>query len=113
MDIYARSFGSIESERAENTFSVPPDYNGSLYRETPKPTTPSEPIANEIPPPKKEEPLLRNSSSPEKDVPVFRSVLEKISAEDLILFVLILSVLFGDTDENGTVLAVILAILLT
>lgn len=121
MDIYSRSFGSIESEPKERNVSVPPDYNGSLYRDPPplvRPT-PSAVSAAEKPNVEKEinQEEKRQETAPlqetEKNTGVFRSILEKISAEDLVLFILILSVLLSDADENGTVLAVILAILLT
>ncbi len=118
MDIYSRSYGSIETEPKERTISLPPDYNGSLYREPPMPR----PEENDKTPEKQEtkqaeekeeKPLCAPFSEKEKNTGAFRSILEKISAEDLILFILILSILLGDADDNGTVLAVILAILLT
>ncbi len=40
-------------------------------------------------------------------------LLEKISAEDLIMFGLILAMLLGDSDDNTALLAVIMAIILT
>ena len=111
MDIYSRSYGSIEGDKAEERITLPPDYNGNLYREPP-PNRPSKmPPADDQA--EKNTPPREDPSEAEKNAYVFRSVLEKISAEDLIMFVLILSILFGDSEENGAVLAVILAILLT
>ena len=44
---------------------------------------------------------------------ILGGLLEKISAEDLIMFGLILAMLLGDSDDNTALLAVIMAIILT
>ena len=109
MDIYSRSYGAVEESGRDARPTPPPDYNGNFYRDPPKAPDPApkEESGEKNTPPRKE------SSEREQNLSVFHSVLEKISAEDPILFILILSILFGDAEENGTVLAVILAILLT
>lgn len=109
MDIYSRSYGAVEESGRDARPTPPPDYNGNLYRDPPKAPEPAPKKENE----EKNIPPRKEPSEREQNLSVFHSVLEKISAEDLILFILILSILFGDAEENGTVLAVILAILLT
>lgn len=109
MDIYSRSYGSVDENARDARPTPPPDYNGNLYRDSPKSPEPAPKDERE----EKNTPPQENPSEREQNLSVFRSVLEKISAEDLILFILILSMLFGEAEENGAVLAVILAILLT
>ena len=109
MDIYSRSYGSVEENGRDARPTPPPDYNGNLYRDPPKSPEPTPKEERE----EKNTPPQENPSEREQNLGVFHSVLEKISAEDLILFILILSMLSGEAEENGAVLAVILAILLT
>ena len=111
--MYSRSYGSIETERKNDGISIPANYNGSLYasgRDTQEVQKKSEP-----PPIKEEVPILTSESVP----PVARqstdslgSLLEKFTAEDIILFVLVFSLLKEDAGDPSTILAVILALLL-
>ena len=101
--MYSRSYGSIETEGKKEGLSIPADYNGNLYRGTKKTQTP----------PEKEEASVEPSSAPVTQAPVFFSnLLEKFTAEDIILFVLVFSLLKEDGDDPGAILAVILALLL-
>ncbi len=115
--MYSRSYGSIESERKTDGISIPADYNGSLYpgrtdtRETAKKqeTAPVREEQSETvskPAPTEEQTL------PPRPVGSGIGLLEKFSAEDIILFVLVFSLLKEDNGDPGTVLAVILALLL-
>lgn len=111
--MYSRSYGSIETERKNDGISIPANYNGSLYapgtRSGENQKKPEPPPENQTPP----------SVSREADPlpPVHTSgalggLLEKFTAEDIILFVLVFSLLREDPEEPGTILAVILALLL-
>ena len=111
--MYSRSYGSIETDRKHDGISIPANYNGSLYtsgRDTQDPMKKSEP-----PPEKEEVP----ASAPEPAPPVTQqstgsigSLLEKFTAEDIILFVLVFSLLKEENGDPSTILAVILALLL-
>ncbi|MBE6665355.1 MAG: hypothetical protein E7603_03905 [Ruminococcaceae bacterium] len=113
--MYSRSYGSAESERKTDGISIPADYNGSLYsiRNGPK-----EPAKNrEDPPPKQEEAEAKAVGKTEPQTQPSRQsslggLLEKFSAEDIILFVLVFSLLKEDSGDPGIILAVILALLL-
>ena len=114
--MYSRSYGSVESERKTEGISIPADYNGSLY--------PSRTERKE--PPKKQDYLPLKASSVEEpeekahtepSVPPrpagnLSSLLEKFSAEDIILFVLVFSLMKEDNGDPGIILAVMLALLL-
>lgn len=113
--MYSRSYGSAESERKTDGISIPADYNGSLY---PGRAIPKESVKNkEEPPPKKEEAEEKAIVRTEPSAQAGRqsscgSLLEKFSAEDIILFVLVFSLLKEDSTDPGIILAVILALLL-
>ena len=118
--IYSRSYGSIETDaRTRPKITVPPDYNGSMYAESKR-------YEPEIPEHEKEEtPAEKEKKEPAAPVSakpaphekaqggLLGGLLEKISAEDLIMFGLILAMLLGDSDDNTALLAVIMAIILT
>ena len=112
--MYSRSYGSIESERKPEGVSIPADYNGSLYpakaerqelrktkEEIPPKEEKPEPIPEPVPQPK---PIASRSAG--------SGLLEKFSAEDIILFVLVFALLKDDNGDPGVILAVILALLL-
>lgn len=110
--MYSRSYGSIETEKKRDGISVPANYNGSLYAapaeaQEARPTEPS---------PKKEEVSAFASESEPPSSPrasgALGGLLEKFTAEDIILFVLVFSLLKEETGDPGTILAVILALLL-
>ena len=111
--MYSRSYGSIETDRKNDGISIPANYNGSLYaspagaQELPKKSEPPR-EKEEVPAitPEPEPPAVPTSASP------VSSLLEKFTAEDIILFVLVFSLLKEDNGDPGTILAVILALLL-
>lgn len=112
--MYSRSYGSIESERKNDGVSIPADYNGSLY---PPPTERQEFRKKQEEFSKKEEktkPLTESIPKPETITPhgTGNGLLEKFSAEDIILFVLVFALLKDDNGDPGVILAVILALLL-
>lgn len=113
--MYSRSYGSSESERKTDGISIPADYNGSLYTGR---TVPKESVKNkEEPPPQKEETEEKAVVRTEPPAQAerqgsFGGLLEKFSAEDIILFVLVFSLLKEDCGDPGIILAVILALLL-
>ncbi len=101
--MYSRSYGSIEAEGKKEGLSIPADYHGNLYRQTKKTQTL----------PEKEEASVEPSPAPvTQTTGIFSNLLEKFTAEDIILFVLVFSLLKEDVDDHGTILAVILALLL-
>ena len=111
--MYSRSYGSIETDRKNDGISIPANYNGSLYspgtaeREIPKKPEP--------PPEKEDVPALTSEPAPpaaEQRTGAIGSLLEKFSAEDIILFVLVFSLLREENGDPSTILAVILALLL-
>ena len=114
--MYSRSYGLIEqNEKTPSSFSVPPDYNGNLYRNTEK----KEAELREIPRKSIEEaPSLTQKAMPqeEKKPPVSSGItggfLERLTAEDILLFVFLYSLLKGEGDESGEILGLILALLL-
>ena len=119
--IYSRSYGSIETDaRTRPKITVPPDYNGSMYAESKRyePEIPEH--EKEETPAEKEkkepaEPVSAKPAAPHEKAQggLLGGLLEKISAEDLIMFGLILAMLLGDSDDNTALLAVIMAIILT
>ncbi|MBQ8496753.1 MAG: hypothetical protein IJ489_04765 [Clostridia bacterium] len=108
--MYSRSYGSIETDRKPEEFSIPPDYNGSLYRRQPSRAEP--PKKTEVLPEKEEAPILPPPAPAPRTNGTLGSLLEKFSAEDIILFVLVFSLLKEDNEDPETILAVILALLL-
>ena len=112
--MYSRSYGSIESERKTEGVSIPADYNGSLYAGK----TERQEIRKkqEDFPPKEEhnETLPQSIQQPEPSASrgTGSGLLEKFSAEDIILFVLVFALLKDDNGDPGVILAVILALLL-
>jgi len=119
--IYSRSYGSIETDaRTRPKITVPPDYNGSMYAENKRyePEIP-EREKQETPAEKAKEepaaPVFAKPAAPHEKTQggILGGLLEKISAEDLIMFGLILAMLLGDSDDNTALLAVIMAIILT
>ena len=117
-EIYSRSYGSIESDgRMRPKITVPPDYHGSMYAQNKKenPEPPSQ-EKQELSPAQHEPAPARQAPSEPKPQGLLGGLgglLEKISAEDLIMFGLLFAMLFGDSGDNLALLAVILAILLT
>ena len=111
--MYSRSYGSIETDRKTDGISIPANYNGSLY---PSGRDTQEPLKKSEPPPEKEEvPALAPepaSSVAQQGAGSIGSLLEKFTAEDIILFVLVFSLLKEESGEPSTILAVILALLL-
>ena len=111
--MYSRSYGSIETEKKPDSISIPANYNGNLY----SPRAEDQKIQkNAEPSPKKEEDsaFINESEPPSSPRPTsaIGSLLEKFTAEDIILFVLVFSLLREDSGDPGTILAVILALLL-
>ena len=118
--MYSRSYGSVESERKTDGISIPADYNGSLYPSRTERKEP--PKKQEYLPPKetpREEPeeipkAVSHTEAPAPSRPTgnLSSLLEKFSAEDIILFVLVFSLMKEDNGDPGIILAVMLALLL-
>ena len=115
--IYSRSYGSIEPDaRMRPKITVPPDYNGSMYAEDKKyEPEPPIPEKQEAPKPKHATPseMPPSEAKPAGLFGGFSGLLEKISAEDLLMFGLLLAMLHGDSGDNLALLTVILAIILT
>ncbi len=107
--MYSRSYGLIEPSEKKGGFSVPPDYHGNFYRKEEKKAPPAEPPREipEEPPPSvaREEKKLPSASG------FAGGFLERLTAEDILLFVFLYSLLRGD-GEDGNVLSLILALLL-
>ena len=107
--MYSRSYGSIETERKTDGISIPANYNGSLYQKN----TESSPQANTLS--EQEQPPIDSSPGTETSYSssgLFGGILEKFTAEDIILFILVFSLLKEDGEAPGSILAVILALLL-
>ncbi len=98
--MYSRSYGKSENQTAER-FTVPPDYGGNFYR---RPTP--------EPPPEKEEPAPKKPEAEEKKPPPLGGFLERLTAEDILLFIFLYALLRGDDEENGEILGLVLALLL-
>lgn len=113
--MYSRSYGSAESERKTDGISIPADYNGSLY---PSRNGQKDPVKIQGESSQKQEepevnPTKKNETSVQAGIQnAAGSLLEKFSAEDIILFVLVFSLLKEDNGDPGIILAVILALLL-
>ena len=115
--MYSRSYGLIEqTDKAASAFSVPLDYNGNLYRNAEKKDSEHREIPQKIadPPP----PDFTKTVSPpeEKKPPVSSGItggfLERLTAEDILLFIFLYSLLKGESDDGGEILGLILALLL-
>ena len=111
--MYSRSYGSIETEKKHDSISIPANYNGNLY---PPAVNTREPQTKSENPPKKEEvPSFVSESEPSSSPRAqgaLSGLLEKFTAEDIILFVLVFSLLKEENGDPGTILSVILALLL-
>ena len=113
--MYSRSYGLIEqSEKAASAFSVPPDYNGNLYRSQEKKEERREISAKST-----EEPssfpktaLPQEEKKPPVSSGISGGFLERLTAEDILLFVFLYSLLKGESDDGGEILGLILALLL-
>ncbi len=105
--MYSRSFGIIENGK-ESAFSVPPDYGGNAYRSEPKrpPEPPREEPPPQTPPPPREE--RKKPSAPEHS----SGFLDKLTAEDILLFVFLYSLIRGEKEDSGEILGLVLALLL-
>ena len=109
--MYSRSYGSIEPERKNDVISIPADYNGSLYAKKAENNTQKKETAL----PEKEEAPKNFSPEPEEKPQTssfFGNLLEKFTAEDIILFVLVFSLLREEGEHQDAILAVILSLLL-
>lgn len=111
--MYSRSYGSIETEKKHDGISIPANYNGSLY----SPSARAQEIREQPEPLQKQEETPALTSEQEPPAPPRTSgaiggLLEKFTAEDIILFVLVFSLLKEERGDPGTILAVILALLL-
>jgi hypothetical protein len=112
--MYSRSYGLIEqSEKGSSVFSVPPDYNGNLYRKTEKREAESIPIpkepASENPKPA---PSREEAKTPSASSGITGGFLERLTAEDILLFVFLFALLKGEKEDVGDILGLILALLL-
>ncbi len=115
--MYSRSYGMIEqSEKSNIGFSVPPDYNGNLYRKEEKPEIKRPEVPREEPRAEEKMQIQGPSFQEEKKPPassgIAGSFLERLTAEDILLFVFLYSLLRGDSEDSGNILGLILALLL-
>ncbi len=105
--MYSRSFGIIENGK-DAAFSVPPDYGGNAYRS--EHGRPPEPQREEpslpLPPPPREE--SKKPSVPEHS----GGFLDKLTAEDILLFVFLYSLIRGEKEDSSEILGLVLALLL-
>lgn len=108
--MYSRSYGLIEQGDQNGVgFSVPPDYNGNLYRKTEKKDERTE-KPREAP---RTEPLPRpEEKTPSAPSGIAGGFLERLTAEDILLFIFLYSLIRGDAEDNGNILGLILALLL-
>lgn len=114
--MYSRSYGLIEqTDKASSAFSVPPDYNGNLYRNTEKKESEHREIPQKIadhPPAFTKEALPQDEKKPPVSSGITGGFLERLTAEDILLFVFLYSLLKGESDDSGEILGLILALLL-
>ncbi len=111
--MYSRSYGFIEPSEKNGSFTVPPDYHGNLYRkptenEQKMPEIPKEELSEH----KEEMPAVREEKKPPAPSGLAGGFLERLTAEDILLFVFLYSLLRGENEESGNVLGLILALLL-
>ena len=113
--MYSRSYGFIEgNEKNGASFSVPPDYHGNLYRAPEKKPTerielPEDTAEKAVPPP----PAMPNEEKkPPSPSGMAGGFLERLTAEDILLFIFLFSLIRGDTEDNGNILGLILSLLL-
>lgn len=114
--MYSRSYGLIEqSEKGSAGFSVPPDYNGNLYRKAAQKESERIEISRETTK-DPEQPAKATATQEEKKPPAPSGItggfLERLTAEDILIFVFLYSLLRGDTEDGGNILGLILALLL-
>jgi hypothetical protein len=113
--MYSRSYGFIEgNEKNGAGFSVPPDYHGNLYRAPEKKPTERIEIPEDIdeknaPPPSA---IPNEEKKPPSSSGMAGGFLERLTAEDILLFIFLFSLIRGDTEDNGNILGLILALLL-
>ena len=112
--MYSRSYGLIEQSEKERTgFSVPPDYNGNLYRRAEKKDSDLSKPSTRV---SAEESTPREPPAEEKKPPASSGItggfLERLTAEDILLFVFLYSLIRGEGEETGEILGLILALLL-
>ena len=107
--MYSRSYGTIESDdKGQGGLSVPKDYHGSFYRR---------PEAEPVQPPTKapsEETASPAEALPTQKRPTAGSALgflERLSAEDILLFVFLFSLLRTEEGDESSILGLILALL--
>jgi len=96
--------------------TVPPDYHGSMYSSVRQYEPESAPPVKEAPappPPPAPEKAVSAPPSPAGKTGLLGGLLEKISAEDILMFGLMIAMLSGDSDNNTALLAMILSIILT
>ena len=110
--MYSRSYGSIENEKKNEGISIPADYNGSLYakaplRESSAKTAAASPTV-EMPPKPPEPP----PETPVKNTGFLGNLLERLTAEDILMYVLVFSLMKEDMEDPTTILTMILALLL-
>ncbi len=111
--MYSRSYGFIEPSEKNGNFSVPPDYHGNLYRKTAETEQKTPEISKEAKNEHKEEiPVFREEKTPPAPSGLAGGFLERLTAEDILLFVFLYSLLRGEAEESGNVLGLILALLL-
>ena len=109
----------VSSGRMPAGITVPPDYHGSMYSSVrqyePESAPPVTPVkeAPAPPPPPAQEKAVSAPPAPAGRTGLLGGLLEKISAEDILMFGLMLTMLSGDSDNNTALLAMILAIILT
>ncbi len=109
--MYSRSYGMIEAVE-KNGFSIPPDYHGNLYRKQEAEAAPAPPKIEEKPEKKASPPIPSEEAKPPLPSGSGGSFLERLTAEDILLFVFLYSLLRGDREEGSEVLGLILALLL-
>lgn len=114
--MYSRSYGVIEQgEKSGMRISVPPDYNGNLYRKAQEkePSDQEEAVVTQEKPPQ-----VQRSTAPLEEKPpsapsgIAGGFLERLTAEDILLFIFLYSLIRGDAEESGNILGLILALLL-
>ncbi len=104
--MYSRSYGTVENgERSR--FSVPPDYAGSFYRKeetliSPQEAPVEEAKPREAPPQEEKKPSAVSGGG---------SFLERLTAEDILFFALLYSLIRGENEDSGSILGLILALL--
>ena len=106
--MYSRSYGTIESDaKSQAELSVPKDYHGSFYR---RPE--SAPVAPPSAPPPAGRDETPTDPAPKKPTAgTAIGFLERLSAEDILLFVFLFSLLRTEEGDESSILGLILALL--